>query len=191
MACSYKTITLTPGEQFILPSGAEIITVSDTTALEVTNGCTALDKLEDYKCYISYFFETVDDGSQQDICGDTYVYGVHLNGVDYGFSTSRRLGKNRCNPCSSLQTFLQDELNRIVPGLFKDFHIVCEYDTGRGSVCAVNFKTLDSIAGSKNAYFLISCGNCVGDGCPGLTIQFRIQPLSDGIPGIHGTGDGC
>lgn len=57
MACSYKTITLTPGEQFILPSGAEIITVSDTTALEVTNGCTALDKLEDYKCYISYFLK--------------------------------------------------------------------------------------------------------------------------------------
>jgi len=190
--CIYKSVTLVEGEQFNLPPGAQIIAASDSTAF--TSTCPIPSELETFKCYISYFFRTEADGSANDICEDVCIYGIHINGVDYGFTGCREVNNYDCSNCD-MGPWLQTELNAIsggaFAGIFKDFYVYCSYDDGRGVVCAVNFKTLDSIALSKDVYFLAGCSNCVGDGCPGLNIQFRILPLAEGNPGIHGTGNGC
>lgn len=190
--CKYASITLNEGDQFTLPPGAVIIAATDTSAF--TSTCPVPDNLENYACYISYFFATEADGSANDICQDVCIYGIHINGEDIGFSECKAVNKYDCSGCD-MGPWLQNELNTMAGGsyngIFKNFDVYCSYDSGRGAVCAVNFKTLPSIADGKNVYFLAGCSNCVGDGCPGLNIQFRVLPLSEGNPGIHGTGNGC
>lgn len=56
--CIYKTVTLQAGEKFVLPPGAEIVSVSDTGAVE--SDCTADLPEAEMKCYRIRWVTNVD-----------------------------------------------------------------------------------------------------------------------------------
>lgn len=61
--CKYKSITMTAGETFVLPPGAEIISVSDLTA--VTNSCPDPLPTEELLCYRITWVTNIDpEGSK-------------------------------------------------------------------------------------------------------------------------------
>jgi hypothetical protein len=56
----YKSIVLQPGEQFILPPGAVVI--SSTNASATQSSCDDLDSLEDLECFTFVFGNAATDG---------------------------------------------------------------------------------------------------------------------------------
>lgn len=61
--CIYKSITMTAGETFVLPPGAEIISVSDIGA--ITNSCPDPLPIEELKCYRIAWVSNIDpEGSK-------------------------------------------------------------------------------------------------------------------------------
>jgi len=49
--CVYKSVNLAAGENFILPAGAELIYISDQTAVSSTNNCLSFNNLSGTCCW--------------------------------------------------------------------------------------------------------------------------------------------
>ena len=91
--CTFHTVTLLPGEQFNLPPGAEVISITDSGAI-TSNGCANLDNIETPVCYgfvIASHDDTdsdtqvwVGDGSNPNI----FYIGVYLGDIYYPFTAS-------------------------------------------------------------------------------------------------------
>lgn len=74
--CITKSITLSPGEPFVLPAGATIIGATDVDAIDST--CADLTDLEEYQCYEMLFgFNMTDNDSVLD--SDNTRVDVYLN----------------------------------------------------------------------------------------------------------------
>lgn len=173
MACSYKTITLVPGEQFILPPGAEIIGVSDTTALEVTNGCTALDKLESLECY-TVAFVAADSHDSTTHVGEPSVNkirGLYVNNTWYDW------GEIIANSCGA---FPMDQIaNRInqdpvLSNFIFPKNTFIDQDCDNGGIGTMCFKTYPSLA--KDMYFL-RIWYLLGVGAPEPYEMARVYPV--------------
>lgn len=81
--CIIRSVTLQPNEEFILPPGAELISVSDIG--NITTTCN-VDNLEELQCYVCVLGinddETADryfkEGNPGGM-GDTFIKGFYLN----------------------------------------------------------------------------------------------------------------
>jgi hypothetical protein len=92
MSCSYQTITLSAGEQFVLPPGATIIAATDTNLISSQNDCAGdLQNLEEFTCYSFRFSGALsdDDGRTENWDDQNfYVNGITIQGVYYPFTSS-------------------------------------------------------------------------------------------------------
>ena len=81
--CTYHTVTLQPGEQFNLPPGAVIVSVTDPGAITSVSDCANLDNIETPQCYIVAVGKP---DCPSNMCRAN-VFGYILNGVEYPFSS--------------------------------------------------------------------------------------------------------
>ena len=85
MSCIYKSITLTEGETFVLPPGAELVGASDTGAITSTNDCAPTDNLEALLCYQMIFSlnSNVTPSVNLENTDATTSVSIDLLGVEY------------------------------------------------------------------------------------------------------------
>ena len=83
--CTYATVTLQPGEQFTLPPGAEIISVSNLA--NVSSSCEIPTNLETLACYIIAINAADDANSQSPAWSNdtTTLNGIFVGGTFYSF----------------------------------------------------------------------------------------------------------
>lgn len=81
---TFKSITLTPGQCFILPVGAVVQSVVTEGAIDVTSTCGDLPAPTSYKCGVFYFFldETADDDTAMEEEYVTYTQ-IKIGGTIY------------------------------------------------------------------------------------------------------------
>jgi hypothetical protein len=153
--CTYKSITLAAGEQFILPPGAEIVATTNGLS-DYTSTCPKPSTLESFVCYKFKFSgaeSRIDRNTENwDDSGNFMVTGINVSGVYYPFaSTLQGYNVNR--------TSWETQMNGIpgFNGLFLFFNNPIEgEDNGRtrGWTLQISFNTLPSIG--DNLEFKIS-----------------------------------
>jgi hypothetical protein len=91
---AYRSVTLTPGESYVLPAGAQIISVSDPTLLTSQNNCADLTKLEDTVCRRFRWAVERDSTStgpwttDNPFPADAQCSGMGIDGVEYLFTST-------------------------------------------------------------------------------------------------------
>jgi hypothetical protein len=175
MSCSYQTITLSAGEQFVLPPGAELIYVSDPNSVTSDNDCAKLNQLEDVECYATILGEAGEGAGSDTVVYDVVqITGLRVNNILYNFTTPFDVGDT--------QAALRACLDSTSFG-----PIIIDLATGgagtinRGVVAYVVFKTLPSIA--NDLYFVGNgTGHVSGDGggtTPNVPVEFRVITYSE------------
>jgi hypothetical protein len=147
---AYRSITLSPGESYVLPAGAQILAVSDINSISSQNDCADLSKLEDLVCVQIHWAIQPDDGGSTapwSVAGgpDSYCIGIGINDVEYDFTIS--------NPVADDYSLIKTRINQVsgISGV-----VTC-YDssndgapTGERIKYSVKLQTLSSIA--ENIY---------------------------------------
>lgn len=144
--CIIKTITLSTGEVFVLPPGAEVVYVSDTNA--VTSSCEEDLPTEDLLCYqLSWAITDNGNGSTQawdPASGFVNIVGINVNGTKY--DTLPGIGFQGAN----VKTFLESNnislINNIV-AFNNGAGFTGAYSTG------IKFKSIASIASTLYVEF--------------------------------------
>jgi hypothetical protein len=145
MACSYNSVVIPAQGQFILPPGAEVVAVSDTTALSAGNNCADLSKLETPQCWLFQWEMQCDDGATYDAWEGANFVKLVVGGVEYGLSASSYLGEPGSNE-------LKDLINNNIPALRMGTNASygTTQDGSSGSDCRIvfwcSFYTIPSIA---------------------------------------------
>lgn len=83
----YKSIVLQPGEQFILPPGA--VLVSSTNVAATRSSCNDLSNIEDLECYTFVFGNAASDGDETQLF-EAFLFpvvGFRIGGAYYNFDT--------------------------------------------------------------------------------------------------------
>ena len=178
MACTYITKALQAGEQVILPAGAEIIRVSDTTAITSSDCELNLTNLETPKTY-EFIWAGAQDASGGRQVYETegpdynnYIYGIIVNNVYHEFSS--RLGNMRYD--TDLQSrFNSTPFNGVIYDASRTY-FNWDSDRDRGEGAKYQFKTIPSIGDNMEiicrTFFLSSE---FGD-LENATAEYRIKP---------------
>ena len=77
--CITKSFTLVPGESFVLPVGAEVLSISDQTS--VTSSCVDLTNLEQQKCYVATLGAGFGNIDRYFLGNHSTVIGIMYNGL--------------------------------------------------------------------------------------------------------------
>lgn len=84
----FRSITLAPGESYVLPAGATIISATNSSAITSENGCAGdLTNLETLECYRFAFGKDTDNNTEHPM-DDAALQSLIINGVSYDISTS-------------------------------------------------------------------------------------------------------
>ena len=95
MSC-YQTITLQPGESFVLPPGAELIAATNSGDLTAENNCTTFDNLDEIVC-LEIKWAIQPSGATPpvspwsvggDVPPDTHCIGIGIDNTNYSFVLS-------------------------------------------------------------------------------------------------------
>lgn len=158
--CTYKSITLAAGEQFILPPGAEIVTTTNGLN-DYTSTCPKPSTLETLKCY-KFRFSGADgdsasfrrenwEGPGGD--GDNFsVDGITLNDIYYPFSFNIQAWQDAASWTTVINSIPQ------FSGIFTNITSAFDDDrssgANRGWTTVVTLTTISSIG--DNMFFNIS-----------------------------------
>lgn len=159
-SCFYKTVTLTAGESFVLPAGAEIVSVSDSTKLQSLNNCLDLTNVGGISCYGMAFGAgllgrydnngtALGPGCHGDAdllpfdCG-TIIKGIIVSGVKYPFknSSGAPISFDTSSSVGVIMTCLNSTpFGAIIIGLVRNYR----YVYSSGVVTYLAFKTVDDV----------------------------------------------
>lgn len=146
MSCSYRSITLQPGESYVLPAGAQIISATDSNTITSVNSCANLDNLEDLVCIEINWATQPDNGGGTSpwsvVNQDTECIGIGVNGVDYDFSSPTSgddyvLIKTRINEIISISG---------IANCYSSFFVASP--TSERDVWGIKIQTISSLADS-------------------------------------------
>jgi hypothetical protein len=149
--CTYKSVKLVAGEQFILPPGAEI--VSTTNGLEdYTSTCPKPSTLDVTKRFrVQWEIKTDDNNNRTDPWENATITGVSIGGTYTATSINGISG----------QTDLQNFLQNTVQAVFTN------YDQNTINVSEVNYYQLDfdspSIIAESTIFYIKVQGRTGGD----------------------------
>jgi hypothetical protein len=186
-----KAITLAPGESYVLPPGADVLSVSVPGVVTAEKGCTDLENLEELTCYI---FVTV--GHQKTPGGGfstpnfpweadkASITGININGTEYPLTAN--MTNSGLFDLGVVQSFMA--VNTSVQGMFIAPNIQHAFGNSgpinRGGVMTLCFKTIPSVA--KDIYLNVQ-SELPGTTTPNTgTKDWRIYA----IPYAEYTGDG-
>jgi len=155
--CVTNSITIQPGENFVLPPGAEIIGSTDVDS--ITSSCADLTSVEEFECYVFQIMATEYSGVINPVYNpdNVFVHGLYKGDTDtsYNFSSGVLSGIPDifANIVDRLDT--KTTLSNTISNLCVAF----DEDTvpilgDHGQVVAVSFKTIPSIA--KNLFLKLS-----------------------------------
>ena len=153
--CLITSLTLKPGEPFVLPPGAIIIGASD--ANDITSTCVDLNNLEALACYCFQILFTEESGSTTPVFKDNNVavQGLFMTDTNtlYPFSST-------LTGISSINTNIENSLYTTpsIGGIIKNVCITYDNDSSgdTGQVLTICFKTLPSIG--NNLFLKTSTG---------------------------------
>ena len=165
-SCIYKSVTLQEGEVFVLPPGAEVISVSDDNNITSQAGCLNLDNLETLGCYIARVGATDDEGEirffKEGV--DTKIEGFYLGDEYTSFASP--YSPNEFNSYYDAPGLLF-ELKTLLPAVFD--YSYAYYPAGlpptieyaNATLTYFQIKTIPSIA--ENLYLYVT-SNAGGPG---------------------------
>lgn len=173
MSCITSTITLQPGQTFVLPPGATIIGATDSTGLTSVNDCVDLTNLENFTCYGVTYGNAFKGGSESPVYLTVTINGIRLNDVDYPFISPIN--------ASTGTTDIIVALNETPYGtLFTNTASTSSSAVDRGIVRHLSFKTLPSIA--NDLYFYgIASGQVAAPSSGDFPVTFKVVPYDDFI----------
>lgn len=173
-SCVYQSITLQAGETFILPPGAEVVSVTDVTNITSENDCLDLTNVEEVECYGVIFGDSNESGPSQPIVvySTVNIYGFRIDDVDYPFTTSFT--------ANSSTTAIVSAFNSTVFGpLITGVATELVSDSNRGNVKYIAFKCIPSIT---NDMYLYGIGQGVYDNQSAqVPVSFKVVPYNDFI----------
>jgi len=144
---AYRSVTLAPGETYVLPAGATILSASDPNLISSQNDCADFTKIENLECYCFQIVCTEEAGSTTPVFKEDNVTitGLYLasNNTSYNFTVS--------NPSTITSIFYDgaaaiQSTTSLGPLIL---NTCAAYDSDgsgdRGQVVTICFKTLPSI----------------------------------------------
>ncbi len=180
--CAYQSVTLTAGNQVILPPGAELIAVTDSNLITLAEDCAIdLTKLEQLKTYEFRWGGSEDGDSDKTILYEyavnNRIYGIEINGVQYTFA-------NGTLSDSSLSATTVNMANRFanlsggVGGLF--FNVQRTYFTNgrRGAVSRFRFTTVPSVGDNMSILFSTGMGSEDYGDMVNQTYYYQVKPYA-------------
>jgi hypothetical protein len=143
---AYRSVTLAPGETYVLPAGAQILAADNPGLITSQNNCANLDNLEELVCIEINWAIQPDDGggtAPWSVAGgpDSYCIGIGIDDVDYDFLIS--------NPIADDYSLIKTRINAI-PALSGVINCYDSSNNGAPTTerikYSVKIQTLSSIA---------------------------------------------
>lgn len=175
-----KAITLAPGESYVLPPGADVLSVSVPGVVTAEKGCTDLENLEELTCYIFVLVGHRENGLvTQTFPWETpnaSIIGITVNGINYPLTTT--MDSAGRFDVGAVGVWINN--NPTLQGLFIDISVASALgDNGglainRGAVTTMCFKTIPSVA--KDMY--LNVGTVLPNTVNGAaTEDWRVYPV--------------
>lgn len=146
---AYRSVTLSPGESYVLPAGAQILTVSDPSLISSENGCAddQLANLETLECYCFQIVCTEEAGTTTPVYKDNNVIitGLYLasDNTSYNFTVANPSNINDIynNGAAAIQS-----TTSLGPLIIDPCSVYDDDGAGdRDQVVTICFKTIPSI----------------------------------------------
>lgn len=189
--CTYKSVTLSAGENFILPPGAEIISVTDPTVLQSENGCfdDQLANLPESACYFIEVSDSDCPSSGVENLNSIYITGFYVGNIFYPFTAGAiEVDSERI---SMFPGFLNPSGNINNSRFFKEFQLIFgplsfktatqQHDSDYGSTIWYVLKIPKEIGDNLKISTTSDVANA-GSGTgfsPDLRVLFPARPLSE------------
>ena len=180
---AYRSVTLAPGESYVLPAGATILSASDPGLITSQNNCADLENLESLECYATILGEAGEGAGSDTVVYDVVtINGLRVDNVLYNFTTAFNVGDTQAALRACIDT------TPFGPMII-DLGTGGAGTTNRGVVAYVVFKTLPAIA--NDLYFVgTGTGHVSADGggtTPAVPVEFRVITYSEAISLPSGT----
>lgn len=198
--CTYHSITLQSGEQFNLPPGATIVTVSNPSAITSTNNCADLENLETPVCYFIQV-SNGSDGGRTGSLSSVYLKGFYIENTYYPFAAgSIEVGAELYNmlqippffsptPDINLSRFINEYESVFGTLVFKDFQFETDSDYGSGIWYII--KVPPSIGNNLSIVADSAMANAgSGTGYQPIEVWFNARPM-DEWTGRNDPPEGC
>lgn len=172
MACTYQSITLQPGEVFVLPPNATLVGADDTAQLSSENNCLDLSNVESFECYAVTIGDSSDNGGETPVYDNIVISGIRLDNTEYPFGSPLYITDGSV----TIKTRLDE--TQFGP-LIIDVQSSVTIDSDRGTVRYVVFKTLPSIA---NDFYFYGAGAGVVSDSPtsaSVPLSWKVIPYAD------------
>lgn len=145
--CITKTVTLVPGESFVLPPNSTVIGASNVDGL--TSTCADLDNLEQYSCFVAIVAAGGVEGNQSQYYegNQSQIRGLSINGLVTSF-TSIFKANNAGRFDSDLATILIEIKNASNQSIISTGTGISCGSGVRGCLTYILIKTIPSIANS-------------------------------------------
>jgi hypothetical protein len=162
--CSYQSVTLSAGEQFILPPGAVLVSASDINNITSLDNCLDTSNIEELKCYVARVIEYAQGAGgvgtwfegQTSVQNPQRMPGFTYNGVFYSAAGEQRSFYGGSIYNSSSSNFILKQIQAQIPGIV-DYNSVWNQDNSDYN--RLNFyqiKTFPSIA--ENLFINVEAG---------------------------------
>ena len=176
MSCITSSVTLQPGQSFVLPAGATIIGATDSASIASVNDCADLTNIEDFTCYgVTYGESNPGQGvdPQTPVYDTVDIYGIRVNNVDYPFTSS-------ITTYTALTGIITALNQTPYGGLFTNVLTASTPSPNRGNVRHLSFKTLPSFANDLSFYGIAS-GQISAPSSGSFPVEFKVLPYADFI----------
>lgn len=187
MPCTYQSISLQPGESFVLPPGAILIGATDSGQLSSANDCLDTANLEQRACYFIEISQT-DNDAPDDTSNyeEVYLKGIRLNNTFIPFASpiSFITEFNTIGILGPDSSLLKAQLINLVGNVFGSWNILRKGTTSYGFTIWYVFQTIPSIV--QDLAVVASTGVDAGGsgaGYAGLIFDNLCQPIADFDPG--------
>ncbi len=175
--CAYRSLQLSPGEQFVLPPGAELIGATDPDSIQSL--CADTDALEEMQCYVA-MLATVPGDTNNDYydCVNQHLEGYELNGVFTPFTPHFSNDQLACRFNSQA---ILNKLKELLPAVVATSYAWAGDSDGEKNYLVI--KTIPSIG--SNLVFRWSTEAAVSGQMSTVLFKANFIKVSDAIAAGH------
>lgn len=180
---AYRSVTLAPGESYVLPAGATIISADNPGLISSQNDCADLTKLEDLVCYVFVLMADTEHGSATHVWEgnssdpNVWLRSITIGGATYSLSSIAAADSLGRFDVAALKTLLESNsgTNGIMISITTSGGTASNSNGGISTLC---FKTLPSIG--DDAYLTVETAlQSEGSPTPVTTVRVYAQNYDD------------
>lgn len=184
----YKSIVLQPGEQFILPPGA--VLVSSTNIAATQSSCNDLSNLEELECYTFVFGNAASDGNQTQLF-EAFLFpavGFRVGGAYYSFDPPIYSHEDSTPKGQYDLTAIISTINAKTGGVLINPTIGEHNEGDHGIIEFITFRTIPSLATSMELVMRAATPNDGFNEDEYIELSIKPRPTSQlsnysGLPG--------